>query len=156
MYGERLQSERPFEEYTLSEIDLSLMSHREAAEWLGELAAEHNFGPEKVLYCGIDAQSVVLNGTFGNRTETWAVTTSQLLAAADKASYLGDWDTDSPFYYALLNFKPGIVMLDRSKFENLETTHPSANDVIRSDLEYRLKQGVAMDEAVIAVAYITS
>lgn len=155
MNGEQLNPERPFSEHRISEIDVSLMAYTELVEWLYSIAGEHSSNVDEVLFCGIDAQPILLNGTFGERTETWAITGSQLMEAADRADRAGSWDTDSPFYYAFKSYTPGIVIFDASKFENLETVSLH-DECIRSNLEYRLKSDITMDEAVLATVYITA
>lgn len=156
MNGEQLGKERPFGEHRITEIDLSLMNFQEMSEWLHELAEEYGKSPQDVLLCGIDTFPVDLHGTFGDRTETWAFTFDQLAPAAKIADRLGNWTTDSPFYYALATARPGIVLFDAGSFDNLESTNYNTDQSIRSELEYRLKPGVTMDEAAIAVVYITA
>lgn len=136
----------------LSEIDFSLFSPGQAQAYLIAAAEQHGLDPQDALFTGFDALDFDMDGTFGSRTETWAFTLPELQDSSTAAERYGDYDTNSPFYYARLTHPAGIAIFDRQKFDNLGFQQDG--DEVRQTAEYRLKDGVSMDEAAVAVMII--
>lgn len=146
---------RHFPVIELDEIEFSLLLPAQVHRLLCDFAAEQGAEPANILYTGIDlADDEPLVNGFGDRVETWAFSDDEV-AHASKGRSSGDYDTNSPFYYALRGTSaPGVILADGSKFIRFGVADPDHPD--RIETEYQLKDGLTFDDAVVGVLRITT
>lgn len=138
----------------ISELDFTLLTPTQAEQLLHATARRFGLEPEGALYTGFDALDFAMDGSFGTRVETWAFDVDQLRRSTEAAERYSEYDSRSPYYYARLTDPGGIAIFDQSKFDNLGFREEEGR--LREPEEYRLKDGYAMDDAIVAVVIIES
>lgn len=139
----------------IDEIEFSLLDPLDVYAMLHALALEQGYNPAEVLYIGVDLDEKLphVNG-FGDRRETWAFTDVETASGAKRA--MGDdYDSRSPLYYALKGTAaPGVVLVDGTEFHQLGRTQEDSHT--RTQLEYRMNDGMTFDDTVIGILRITT
>ena len=148
MPGERLSS-LPYRELSLPEHEVGYLSQSEFTETVLRLLNDNGLYREDALYCGIEGQDIQDNGTFGDRSSTFAVPEAKFREAARQEDEYNNWH-ENPLKYAFMGTDlPALAVFDRDCFEWHEE-RPG------EDIRWRLLPGHTMDSATLAVVYMTS
>lgn len=141
--------------------DSYLESESEYAARLLQVLAESGIDPGQILIAGIDAEPIERTGTFGDRVTTFAVTTDELIQAAQEVDAYGSSSFENPLHYAdeLLKApdepqRHAVAAFDANSFEPVTSNENPDGIVLDGDTNWQLKPGVTMDDAVRAVVEI--